>query len=189
MENGVPACNTMRRLDHVASRAFTHHRSEWREVDPKQETLPSVNKAARCDVPAWTIHHLTNVSELNNLTIGPEQLLWLDLERPSAAEPAQLAERFHLHPLAIEDAEHGHQRPKIEEYEGFVFLVFYAIELEPKERELQSTEIRMFAGEAYLFTIHDMPLAALDKPSGSGRALHGRWSGALLTELLSARHT
>jgi len=76
---------------------------------------------------------------------------------------AHLAERFHLHPLAVEDAEHGHQRPKIEEYEGFVFLVFYAAELDPKDRALQSTEIRMFAGEAYLITIHDTPLAALDE--------------------------
>jgi magnesium transporter len=126
------------------------------------ETLPSVNKALHCDVPARTFHHLTHVAELDALAVGPEQLLWLDLERPSAEELAQLAERFHLHPLAVEDAEHGHQRPKIEEYEGFIFLVFYAAALGPDGRVLKTTEVRMFAGEAYLITIHDAPLPALD---------------------------
>src|SRR6185312_13272749 len=89
--------------------------------------------------------------------------LWLDLEHPSADELARLAERFHLHPLAIEDAETGHQRPKIEEYEGFFFLVFYGAALAEDGRSLKTPELRIFAGESYLITIHDAPLPALDE--------------------------
>lgn len=130
------------------------------------ETLPSVNKAVRCDVPARTFHHLTHIAELDHLTVGPDQLLWLDLERPSPEELGQLAERFHLHPLAVEDAAHGHQRPKIEEYEDSFFLVFYSAALNAGGQALQglqTTELRLFAGEAYLITIHDVPLTALDE--------------------------
>jgi magnesium transporter len=133
------------------------------------ETLPSVTKAVQCDVPARRFHHLTHVAELDHLALGPDQLLWLDLERPSEEELGQLAERFHLHPLAVEDAERGHQRPKIEEYAGFVFLVFYAVALGPGGRELRTTEVRLFASDAYLITIHDDPLAALD-------AVEHRWT-------------
>src|SRR5215831_9489809 len=133
------------------------------EVYRMLETLPSVNKAVHCDVPARTFHHLTKVAELDDLTVGPDQLLWLDLERPSAEELTRLTERFHLHPLAVEDAEHGHQRPKIEEYEGFVFLVFYAASLSPPRYTVQSIEVRMFVSNSYLITIHDTPLAAIDE--------------------------
>jgi magnesium transporter len=114
------------------------------------ETLPSVNKALRCDVVARTFHHLTHVAELDDLAIGPDQLLWLDLERPSAEELGRLAARFHLHPLAVEDALHGHQRPMLEDYESFVFLVFYAAALGLGGQALRTTEVRLFAGEAYL---------------------------------------
>jgi magnesium transporter len=127
------------------------------------ETLPSVNKAVCYDVLGRAFHPLTHVAELDDLAVGPEQLLWLDLELPGPDEMAQLAERFHLHPLAVEDAERGHQRPKIEEYEGFVFLVFYAVAPGAGGRDVQTTELRMFASAAYLITIHDAPLTALDE--------------------------
>jgi Mg2+ and Co2+ transporter CorA len=132
------------------------------EVYRMLETLPSVNKAVHCDVPARTVHHLTRVAELDDLAVGPEQLLWLDLERPTAEELTRLTERFHFHPLAAEDAEHGHQRPKVEEYEGFVFLVFYAASLSLPRHTVQSIEVRMFVSDSYLITIHDTPLAAMD---------------------------
>lgn len=88
------------------------------------EILPSVNKAVHCDVPARAFHPLTHIAELDAISVDPQHLLWLDLTHPSAGELAQLGERFRLHSLAIEDAANGHQRPKIEEYDGFFFLVF-----------------------------------------------------------------
>lgn len=151
------------------------------------DTLPSVNKAVRYDVPTRTFHHLTRIAELDDLAAGQEQLLWLDLERPSAEELGRLAERFLLHPLAIEDAEHGHQRPKIEEYDDFFFLVFYAVTLGENGREAQATELRIFAGEAYLITIHDAPLPALDEAERrwTHNAQQVEWGiGVLLYSLL-----
>src|SRR6185503_3695377 len=50
------------------------------------------------------------------------QLFWLDLEAPTAAEFQVLSDVFHFHPLAVEDATHPHQRPKVDEFEGYFFL-------------------------------------------------------------------
>jgi magnesium transporter len=127
------------------------------------ETLPSVSKAVCCDVPERAFHRLTQIAELDAVSVDPRHLLWLDLEHPTSGELTHLAERFHLHPLAIEDAVSGHQRPKIEEYESFFFLVFYAAALRPEQDALETQELRVFAGDSYLITIHDVPLAALDE--------------------------
>jgi magnesium transporter len=127
------------------------------------ETLPSVSKAVRCDIPERAFCRLTSLTELDAVSPGARHLLWLDLEHPTAEELARLGERFHLHPLAIEDAASGHQRPKIEEYEGFFLLVFYAVALAGAEGSAQPRELRMFVAESYLITIHDEPLAALDE--------------------------
>lgn len=153
------------------------------------ETLPSVNKAVRCDVSARAFQHLTNIAELDAVGVDPEHLLWLDLERPTSEELARLAARFHLHPLAVEDAETGHQRPKIEEYEGFVFLVFYAATLSEDGRSMETPELRIFAGESYVITIHDVPLVALDEAERrwTRNAQQVEWGiGILLYSLLDS---
>ena len=53
------------------------------------------------------------------------EFFWLDLHRPTAADVELLRDPFGLHPLAVEDAEHFGQRPKLEEYDGFVYLVVF----------------------------------------------------------------
>jgi len=50
-------------------------------------------------------------------------LFWVDLESPTADEFHLLSGVFHFHPLAVEDAMRPHQRPKVDEYEGYFFLV------------------------------------------------------------------
>src|SRR5215831_18622926 len=91
------------------------------------ERLPSARKAVACDVDTHTFIDIDNLEELRHAASDDTVHIWLDFSRPSAEEMAHLAERLHLHPLAVEDALTGHQRPKIEEYDGFFFLVFYAL--------------------------------------------------------------
>jgi magnesium transporter len=91
------------------------------------ERLPSARKAVACDVDTHTFMDIDNLEELRHAASDDTVHIWLDLSRPSAEEMAHLAERLRLHPLAVEDALTGHQRPKIEEYDGFFFLVFYAL--------------------------------------------------------------
>ena len=75
---------------------------------------------------------------------------WLDLDRPEAGDLEILRELFEFHPLALEDSWKFGQRPKLEEYEGHVFLVVYGAS--PDADRL--VEVHCFYSERYLVTIH-----------------------------------
>jgi magnesium transporter len=68
-----------------------------------------------------------NPEDISELIADEERLIWLDLAEPSADDFRLLRAEFGLHPLAIEDAMSRHQRPKVEQYEHFYFVVFYAV--------------------------------------------------------------
>ncbi len=68
-----------------------------------------------------------NVGAISDLVRNKNRHLWLDIERPTAEEFALIQEEFNLHPLAVEDATIRHQRPKVDQYANFYFVVFYAV--------------------------------------------------------------
>jgi magnesium transporter len=81
----------------------------------------------------------------------PGAVLWYDLDDPSADELRQLADRFGLHPLAVEDALQEHERPKLDHYENHLFLNVYAVEFDHEPRK---TEISAFITPEALITVH-----------------------------------
>jgi magnesium transporter len=78
------------------------------------------------------------------------EFFWLDLHRPSATELSLLQEPFGLHPLAIEDAEHFGQRPKLDEFDRFVYLVVFGANADRDGL----VEVHCFLSEQYLVTVH-----------------------------------
>jgi len=74
------------------------------------------------------------------------------LRDATAEELAEMQEEFDLHPLAIEDARVGHQRPKIEEYGDSVFAVMHTVELLPTD-ELKIGEVNVFVGRNYVLSV------------------------------------
>ncbi len=88
---------------------------------------------------------------------------WIDLEKQDAAQLALLAERFGFHPLTIEDCAHFNQRPKVDEYPDYLFIVSHGFLLGPSpECELTAMELHTFLGARYVVTVHDEKIAALD---------------------------
>ena len=81
----------------------------------------------------------------------PECFVWVALKDPTPEELEEMAEEFDLHPLAVEDARHGHQRPKIEEYGNSLFAVLQVIEL--RDGETTVGEIDIFVGRNYILSI------------------------------------
>jgi magnesium transporter len=71
--------------------------------------------------------------------------------RAVAAEAQEMQQEFDLHELAIEDASHGHQRPKLEEYGNSLFAVLQTVEL--KGDDLQLGEIEIFVGRNYILSV------------------------------------
>lgn len=104
-----------------------------------------------------------------------DQLLWMDLTAPTPEELQLIAEEFSLHPLAVEDAGKGNQRPKIDEYDTFYFMVVFAIEHIHEEVEgvraaaatgrFRIQEVDLFIGERFLVTVHRSPLPLLEQMS------------------------
>ena len=81
----------------------------------------------------------------------PECFVWVALKDPTPDELAGMEAEFDLHPLAVEDARHGHQRPKIEEYGNSLFAVLQVIEL--RDTEIHVGEIDIFVGKNYILSV------------------------------------
>jgi magnesium transporter len=90
-------------------------------------------------------------------------LRWVDLRSQQTPQLELLRERFHFHPLTIEDCGHLDQRPKLEEYPDHLFLVTQGFAcLGKKVRGLELQELHSFLGERYLVTVHQGEIAALE---------------------------
>ena len=103
-----------------------------------------------------------------------DHFFWLDLTAPSHEELARLRELFGFHPLALEDTEHFGQRPKLDDYDDHVFVVFYGAWRGEGEEVHTLHEVHLFISGHYLVTVHREPLPPLDhqREQLDGRALH-----------------
>ena len=82
--------------------------------------------------------------------LAGNQFFWLDVAKPETEHFETLREVFAFHPLAVEDSEHFGQRAKVDDYDGFVFLVLYGAA--PDEDRL--VEVHCFYSERFLVTVH-----------------------------------
>jgi len=80
-------------------------------------------------------------------------VVWLDLQDPTPADLAVLVEELGLHPLAVEDALHARQRPKLDQYEDHLFLSSYAVDLDTTTGELAIHEVAVFLTASALVTV------------------------------------
>jgi magnesium transporter len=87
--------------------------------------------------------------------------IWVNLFAPTPEESRTILEdTFSFHPLAIEDCLSESQRPKIEDYEDYLFLVMHAVAFS-KEDQFRTTELDFFIGKTFLVTHHSEPLATV----------------------------
>lgn len=108
---------------------------------------------------------------------------WLDISNPESEEFTLVASELELHPLAVEDAQHGHQRPKIDEYETHYFIVFYGLET-PSPGVVDYHEVAIFVAQNAIVTVHQGDFSArklVEKRFMDGRL---QTSGGLLHALL-----
>ncbi len=89
--------------------------------------------------------------QISDYLSRPGCFVWVALRDASDAELEEMREEFGLHPLAVEDARHGHQRPKIEEYADSLFVVLKTIEVAGDE--LKVGELDIFAGRNYILSV------------------------------------
>ncbi len=127
--------------------------------------------------------HNLPLTDISDLLAAPNTIVWLDIQNPTDADVALLAEEFGFHPLAIEDATRSHERPKVDAYPlpeyleesvpdveadlgpddpsaefatawGYYFVVFYEAAFDPAEDRIITEAINLFIGANYLVTVH-----------------------------------
>ena len=99
---------------------------------------------------------------LKVMLIEEDAQVWVDMEQATPEETKTMLEGiFNFHPLAIEDCVSPSEQPKIDEYEGYVFMVIHAVDYSQSEHRFQTTELNMFIGKNLLVTYHDRPLRSI----------------------------
>jgi magnesium transporter len=81
--------------------------------------------------------------------------LWVDLAAPSIPEVLILSDTFAFHPLSVEDAKADLQYPKIEAYDGYLYVILHGIDFHAGEKDFATHDVDFFLGANYLVTVHD----------------------------------
>jgi magnesium transporter len=125
-------------------------------------------------------------------SLSHQSLTWYNLVRPTQAELQGLQQQYGFHELDIEDCLSEHERPKIDEYDDYIFIVLHIPYLVPEGKRVLKEEVNIFLGSNYVITLHDGNLDVLntfwrriaDSPEMRKEAL-GEGTGLFLYELVS----
>ncbi|MGN6743446.1 MAG: CorA family divalent cation transporter, partial [Amnibacterium sp.] len=101
----------------------------------------------------------TSLEETFDLVTARHGFGWIGLYRPSGEELHEVADEFALHPLAVEDALEGHQRPKLERYGDIRFVVLRPAQYLDREERVDFGEVHLFIGPQFAVVIRQA-----DKP-------------------------
>ncbi|WP_072482211.1 magnesium transporter CorA family protein [Amycolatopsis australiensis] len=93
------------------------------------------------------------VADVSDFLADPGTAVWVDLCEPSEADLAELAAELGLHRLAVEDAVHERQRPKLDRYDGHAFLTAYAVRFAAETGSLATSELAAFITRNALVTV------------------------------------
>src|ERR687885_1962538 len=92
-----------------------------------------------------------------------QALAWIGLAHPAEEELAAVAEEFGLHELAVEDSIEAHQRPKLERYDGTLFVVLRPARYVDETETVEFGEVHVFVGEDFVVTVRHGEASELGK--------------------------
>lgn len=113
--------------------------------------------------------------------------VWVDLDRPTPDEARILADVFHFHELAIEDALSESQHPKIESYGDVLYLILHGIDFNASEHCFRTKDIDFFLGTQFLVTVHpgvSRSIGKVNELCGRNDRVLGEGPGVLLHRII-----
>ena len=143
----------------------------------------------------------SSTETVSQVDVGPDKprveeidaggLRWVNIEHPGAAERTWLEENFDFHALDIEDVLSSNQRPKIDEYDEYLFLVLHVPVFDRKAGRLGAGELDLFVGPDFVVTLPNQALPPVEYLFERCRAdknlrekLFSRGSGYLMYRLV-----
>lgn len=100
---------------------------------------------------------------LRSFLFDDDVQVWCDLDQPTDAEAQSVLESiFQFHPLAIEDCLTLSEQPKVDEYDGYLFLVIHGVDFSAEVHQFRTKELNMFIGKNFLVTVHRQPMRSIN---------------------------
>jgi magnesium transporter len=126
---------------------------------PRLPRPPLPRRAARSRTDG--IPHVSEPDTPNVEVVEAEGLRWINIERPRQIDRAWLEEHFDFHPLDYEDVFSRNQRPKVDEYEGYLFVVLHFPVFDKRVNRLNGAEVDIFVGPDFIITLPNEGLQPL----------------------------
>jgi magnesium transporter len=126
---------------------------------PRLPRPPLPRRAARSRTDG--IPHVAEPDTPNVEVVEAEGLRWINIERPRQIDRAWLEEHFDFHPLDYEDVFSRNQRPKVDEYEGYLFVVLHFPVFDKRVNRLNGAEVDIFVGPDFIITLPNEGLQPL----------------------------
>jgi magnesium transporter len=125
--------------------------------------MPSIPKPRlRRSTRAASVEHAPQPAEPRIEVVEHDGLRWINIEQRGTLEQAWLEEHFEFHPLDLEDVRSRNQRPKIDEYEDYLFIVLHFPVFDKTAGRLNAGELDIFIGPNFLITLPNSPLAPVE---------------------------
>ncbi|MBN2096765.1 magnesium transporter CorA family protein [Candidatus Peregrinibacteria bacterium] len=117
---------------------------------------------------------------------------WVNISKPREEDILELKKKYRFHKLDLEDCLSESQRPKIDEYENYLFIILHFPYYSRRTRHIATEQVNVFIGQNYLITLHDGHLEELDtifkkckKSSKARQTFFGESTGFLLYSLIN----
>ncbi|RYY35380.1 hypothetical protein EON62_02530 [archaeon] len=117
-------------------------------------TRVMINFCKLLDANTGELHRHLNPPDISELRRESGVVIWMDIIDADDHDLALLREEFGFHTLAIEDCRHAHQRPKLDQYDGYMFMVLYEADKDEVTDCLLTTELNMFMGVDKLYGVY-----------------------------------
>jgi magnesium transporter len=101
---------------------------------------------------------MRDIDRISYLRHDTRHFFWVDLEKPDKEDYKVLEDEFEFHPLAIEDVKCLHERPKVEDYQGYFLCIFYSIHYHEDLKRIDMDEVNLFIGQNYVVSVHQEPI-------------------------------
>src|SRR3954468_14663600 len=127
---------------------------------PRLPRPPLPRRAARSRTDG--IPHVSEPDTPNVEVVEAEGLRWINIERPRQIDRAWLEEHYDFHPLDYEDVFSRNQRPKVDEYPDYLFVVLHFPKFDKLVGRLNAAELDVFVGPDYVITLPNEQLDPLE---------------------------
>src|SRR4051812_2996317 len=121
---------------------------------------PPLRRAARSRTDG--IAHVVEPDTPNVDVVEAEGLRWINIERPRQIDRVWLEEHFDFHPLDYEDVHSRNQRPKVDEYDDYLFVVLHFAKFDKSVGRLNAAELDVFVGPDFVVTLPNEQIDPLE---------------------------